>query len=137
MELGVHGLFNGELGGSLFKEPLPHLPAQGPVGSQGRQALAQGFPVPGGEQIAVDPVVNEVGDAPHGGGDGGQVEPGPFGEGIGKGLGQAGEDVDIQGAIEAVHAAADPPGEGDLPLHPQFPGQVPKLLPLLAVSGDY
>ena len=137
MELGVHGLFNGELGGGLFKELLPHLPPQGPVGSQGRQALAQGHEVPGGEQIAVDPVVNEVGDAPHGGGDGGEVEPGPLRQGVGKSLGQAGEDVDVQGAVEAVHAAADPPGEGDLPLHPQFPGKSPQLLPLLAVSGDY
>ena len=102
-----------------------------------RQAFAQGHEVPGGEQIAVDPVVNEVGDAPHGGGDGGQVEPGPFGEGVGKGFGEAGEDVDVQRAVEAVHAAADPPGKGDLPLHPQFPGKSPQLLPLLAVSGNY
>ena len=122
---------------SAEEDLLPELPAEGPVVAQGRQALPQGLPVPGGEEVAVHPFVNEVGDAPHGGGDGGQAEPGPFGKGVGKGLGQAGQHVDVQGAVKAVHAPADPPGEGHVGLHPQLPGQGGQLLPLLAVPGDY
>ena len=64
------------------------------------------------------------------------MEPGALRQGVGEGLGEGGQGVDIQRGIEAVHAAADPPGEGDFLFHPQFPGQVPQLLPLLAVTGN-
>ena len=136
VELGVHGLLDGEVPGGLFKELFPHVAAEGVVIAQGRQALAQGLGVPGGEEVAADILVDEVGDAAHGGGHGGQVEAGALGEGVGEGLGEGGEGVDVQGGVEAVHAAADPAGEGDLVLYPQFLCQFAQLLPLLAVPGD-
>ena len=64
------------------------------------------------------------------------MEPGTLRQGVGEGLGEGGQGVDIQRGIEAVHTAADPAGEGDFLFHPQFPGQVPQLLPLLAVTGN-
>ena len=136
VELGVHGLLDGEVPGGLLVELLAHVMAEGVVIAQGRQALAQGLSVPRGEETAADILVDEVGDAAHGGGHGGQVEAGPLGEGVGEGLGEGGEGVDVESRVEAVHAAADPAGEGDFPLHAQLPGQRPQLLPLLAVPGD-
>ena len=64
------------------------------------------------------------------------MEPGALRQGVGEGLGEGGQGVDIQRGIEAVHTAADPAGEGDLLFHAQFLCQILQLLPLLAVPGD-
>ena len=64
------------------------------------------------------------------------MEAGALRQGIGEGLREGGQGVDIQRGIEAVHTAADPAGEGDLLFHAQFLCQILQLLPLLAVPGD-
>ena len=61
---------------------------------------------------------------------------GPLRQGIGEGLGEAGEGIDVQRAVEPVHAAGDPPGEAHLPLHPQLPGQGGQTALLRPVAGD-
>ena len=64
------------------------------------------------------------------------MEPGALRQGVGEGLGEGGQGVDIQRGIEPIHTAADPAGEGDLLFHAQFLCQILQLLPLLAVPGD-
>ena len=64
------------------------------------------------------------------------MEPGALRQGIGEGLREGGQGVDIQRGIEPIHTAADPAGEGDLLFHAQFLCQILQLLPLLAVPGD-
>ena len=86
LQLRGHGLLNGEVAGGLFIEPLPQPAAQAVVIAQRGQIAAQRLPVPGLEEIAVHILVDEVGDAAHGGGHGGQVETGPLRQGVGEGL---------------------------------------------------
>ena len=136
LELGVHGLLDGELGGGLFIELLSQVAAERIVPPQVCQVPSQGLPIAGLDQVAVDVVIDQIGDAAHGGGHGGQMEPSALGEGVGEGLRQGGEGIDVQGVVEGVHAAADPAGEGHLIRHAQLLGQGPQLLPLRAVSGD-
>ena len=64
------------------------------------------------------------------------MEPGTLRQGVGEGLGEGGQGVDIQRGIEPIHTAADPAGEGDLLFHAQLLCQILQLLPLLAVPGD-
>ena len=137
MQLGVHGPLDGELRGGLLVKLFAHIPAQRVVIAQSREILPQRLPVAGGEQVAVHILVDQIGDAPHGGGDSGQMEPGTLRQGIGKGLREGGEGVDVQSGVKPVHTAADPTGKGHLMLHAQFLGQVPQLFPLLAVAGDH
>ena len=136
LQLGGHGLLNRELGGRLFIELFPQAAAQFIVIAQGGQIVAQGLPVAGLEEIAVHVLVDEIGDASHGGGDGSQMEPGPLRQGIREGLGQAGEGVDVQGAVKPVHAAGDPSGEAHLPLYAQLCRQGGELVLLRPVAGD-
>ena len=114
VQLGVHRTLDGELGGGLLVELFPHVPAQIVVGGQGRQVLSQSLPVAGLEEVAVDVLVNEIGNAAHRCGHRSQVETGAIRQGVGEGLGEAGEDVDIQGAVKAIHTAADPAGKAHL-----------------------
>ena len=94
------------------------------------------MPVAGGKEISVYILIDEIGDAAHGGGHRGQMKPGALRQGVGEGLGEGGQGVDIQRGIEPIHTAADPAGEGDLLFHAQFLCQILQLLPLLAVPGD-
>ena len=64
------------------------------------------------------------------------MEAGALRQGIGEGLREGGQGVDIQRGIEPIHTAADPAGEGDLLFHAQFLCQILQLLPFLAVPGD-
>ena len=75
LQLGGHGLLNRELGGRLFIELFPQAAAQFIVIAQGGQIVAQGLPVAGLEEIAVHVLVDEIGDAAHGGGNGGGDRP--------------------------------------------------------------
>ncbi len=68
------------------------------------------------------PVVDQVGDAAHPAGHGGQPRPRPLGEGVGEGLGEGGEGVDVQGVVKAV-GVGDPSGETYCAGHPQVIGQ--------------
>ena len=136
VQLGVHRVLDGELGGGLLEQLLAQLMAQGVVIAHGGQVAAQGFPIAGLEQIAVHVRVDEIGDAAHGGGHGGQMEPGALRQGVGEGLGQGGQGVDVQRTVKPVHAAADPAGKRHLLFHAQLLGEILQLFPLLAVAGD-
>ena len=80
-------------------------------------------------------MVDEVGHASHPAGHGGQTGACPLGEGVGEGLGEGGEGIDVQRVIEAVHIG-HPPREADLLLHAQGGRQVFQLVHLLAVPRD-
>ena len=136
MKLGIYGFLDGELGGRLFVELFAHLAAELVIIAQGSQMFTQGFPVSRLKQVAVDVGVDQEGDTAHGGGHGGQMEPGTLGQGVGEGLTEAGEGVDVQSGVKAVHAAADPPGKGHLLFHTQFFHKSAQFFPLLAVAGD-
>ena len=136
VELGIHRFLDGELCGRLFVELFAHPAAELVIIAKSCQMLPQSLPVTGGEQVAVDIGVDEVGDAAHGGGDCRQMEPGTLCQGVGEGLGEAGKGVDVQSGVKAVHTAADPSGEGDLLFHAQLLGECAQLVPFLAVTGD-
>ena len=84
MQLSIHCFLDGELGGGLFVELLAHAPAQLVVIAESCQMGPQGLPVSGREEIAVHVLVDEIGDAAHGGSYGGQVEAGTLGQRIGE-----------------------------------------------------
>ena len=135
VQLAADGALNGEIPPSLVQQLLPQTAAQLRVPGQGGQMPPQGLVVPGLKQQAGDVVLNEGGHAAHGAGHGGQGEPGPFGEGVGEGLGQGGEGVDIQGVVKAV-GVGQPPGKAHLVCHPQLLGQRFQHGLVLALPGD-
>ena len=136
MELGVHRVLDGELRGGLFVEPLPHAQPQDIVVAQGGQMTAELLVVTWCKEKTVHILVDEIGDATDSGSHGGQMEAGALRQGVGERLRKGGEGVDVQSGIELVHAAADPPGKGDLALHPQLLGQGSQLLSLLTIACD-
>ena len=134
-QLPLQGALQGEVGLGPLVEPLPQVLPQGGILGQGDQAAGQPLRVPRLEEQAVDAVLDEVGHAAHPAGYRGQGCPGPLGEGVGEGLGQGGEGVDVDGVVEAV-GVGDPPGKAHLPLHPQLGGELFQHVHLLPVAGD-
>ena len=86
VELALQGALQGKILPAPLIEPLPQVLAEGGVLGQSNQVAGQGIRVARLEQQAMDAVLNEVGDAAHPAGDGGQGSPGPFGERVGEGL---------------------------------------------------
>ena len=105
------------------------------VPRQGEELLGQLPVVPGLEDEPVDPVVDEHRHAPHVGGDGGPVHPGALGQGVGEGLGDGGQQVDVDGVVKGVDVV-DPPGKVDFAGKPQVPCHGLQLLPVLPVPAD-
>ena len=110
------------------------LPLDG-VAGQCDQVAGELIGVAGREQKAVDPVVDEIGDAAHSGADGGQAGARAFSESIGKGLGEGGEGIDIDGLVKGI-GVGDPAGEADEGGYTEVPGQPLQHGALFAVSGD-
>ena len=77
---------------------------------QGDEVVCQTVSVAGLEEKTIDTVVDEVWDAPNPGADGGKAGPGPLGEGVGKGLREGGEGVDVNGLVEGI-GVTDPAGK--------------------------
>ena len=86
VELALQGALQGKILPAPLIEPLPQVLAEGGVLGQSNQVAGQGIRVARLEQQAMDAVLNEVGDAAHPAGDGGQGGPGPFGKRVGEGL---------------------------------------------------
>ena len=91
--------------------------------------------VPGLEEDARLPVLDEGGDASHGGGYGGLVHPGPLGQGVGEALGEGGEQGDVDGVEEGVYVF-DPAREAHPICKAQLPGQLHQIFLFLPVPGD-
>ena len=66
---------------------------------------------------------------------GGQPGAGPFGQGVGDGLGDGGQGVDVQGIVEGI-GVVDPPGKADLVGNAQLSGQLLEVGHLLPVACD-
>ena len=135
VQLAAQGALQGELALRLGVQPFPQMLAQGGVGGQGRELAGQALVVPGLEQEAGYPVLNEVGDAAHPAGHGGQTGPGSLGDGVGEGLGQGGEGVDVQGVIKGI-GVLNPAAEVVHVSGEKLGGESPQLLPLPALAGD-
>ena len=135
LQLVLHHPVDGELPAGFFVDALPKGVAQFLVPGQGQQVLGQLLLVAGLENQPVHAVVDEHRHAPHPGGDGGPVHPGALGQGVGEGLRNGGEQVDVNGVVEGVHVV-EPPGKAHLPREPQLFGHGLQLLAVLAVAAD-
>ena len=134
-QLALDGGLDGELPLGLFIEPLAHGLAQAGVLGQGDEMPSQSVRIPRREEEAVGAVVDEVGHAADLTAHGGQPGACPFGQGVGEGLGDGGQGVDVQGIVEGI-GVVDPPGKADLVGNAQIGGQLLEVGHLLPVARD-
>ena len=128
---GVYGV----LARGLLEKRRAERGAQDAVQRQPGYPLAERLVVPDIDEVARLAVYYELRYAPDAGGDRGQAVRRALGDGVGEGLGQAREGVDIYGAVEFVHVvepAAERQGVG----HAQLFGKSGEVRALRALSGD-
>ena len=129
-----HGL-RGEVALRLFIERLAHAAALCGICRQREHVGRERGDILWLEQQAVFAVVDEVGHAANVRGDGRAVHARALRQGIGEGLGQRREHIDIQCLIEAVDVL-EPAGEEYRALRTQLLGQRADLFGLLAVARN-
>ena len=133
--LPLNRRFFGEVPFGPFIEAVSQPFPQRRVLREGQHLFREAVHVPRLKQQARHPRLNQVGDPADTGGDGGLFLPRPLGQRVGEGLGQRGQRIHVDCAVEAVHVG-HPSGKADAPLWTQLSRQPFQLGALFAVSRD-